>query len=130
MSLLTFTKRITGRTADKKAADKKTEKSEAVATASVANLRASAIGLEPIVTEKSVRLQSMGNVVTFRVKPATTKGQVELAVAERYGVTPVAVRTQTMRPKRRRRGQSIGRTNAWKKVYVTLPAGKTIDIAA
>lgn len=130
MSLLSFTKRITGRTADKKSAAKKTEKPEATSAATVTNLRASAIGLEPIVTEKSVRLQSIGNVVAFRVKPAVTKGQVALAVAERYGVTPTAVRTQAMRGKRRRRGQSLGRTNAWKKVYVTLPAGKTIDIAA
>lgn len=88
---------------------------------------ASAIGMLPLLTEKSV--SSVGKpTVVFRVAIHATKGQIAQAVKQRYKVKPVAVRTMRLAGKRRRRGATEGRTAAWKKAYVTVPAGEAIDL--
>jgi len=134
MSLLSFTKKITGRAATKpktKAAAKKTTNQGATKTAvaTVMPVHAGLIGLVPLVTEKTVRNQGAANVVAFRVRPGASKGQIMKAVADRYKVTPTRIRTMQMTPKRRTRGNTVGSTPAWKKAYVTLPSGSSIDLS-
>ncbi|MEX1997225.1 MAG: 50S ribosomal protein L23 [Candidatus Andersenbacteria bacterium] len=133
MSLLSFTKKIARRGSQ----DSRRPTSKKVAKPTPGRAKADTLqratssgrlGLVPLVTEKSVAQQA-NSVVTFRVRPQATKGQVAVAIAERYGVVPVYLRTMQMHSKRRRRGASQGRTNAWKKVYATLPPGKTIDFS-
>lgn len=140
MSLLSFTKRIAGRNKKQekkpaaRAAAKKTTKQPAPAAPAQAPTQQPTSGvpriaLQPLITEKAVLQQGAANTVAFRTHPKSTKHQIMQAVAVRYGVTPVSVRTAHMAPKRRTRGAATGRTNAWKKAYVTLPAGKTIDFS-
>ena len=137
MSLLSFAKKAAGAKDDaKKASSKKPAKD--VATKSDAKKKdsgkeatvvtprpAGAIYLEPLITEKSLLNEG---VYAFRVRPEASKGQIMASVATRYNVTPKAVRTLVVRPKARRRGATTGTTSAWKKAYVTLPQGKTIDL--
>ncbi len=135
MSILSRTRKILGQ-AEKakptnkgtKAKAKKTE--DAQTTAAPMPVQAGRINLRALVTEKSMGRQSTGNVVAFRVAQNTTKGQITAAIRERYKVEPLHVRTLTMKPKRRMRGRTIGRTTNWKKAYVSLPANTSIDLTA
>ena len=125
---------MTGRTAKKPATKRATKKAAGqdattTAVATVVPIHAGLIGLVPLVTEKTVRSQGAANVVAFRVRPGASKGQIMKAVADRYKVTPTHVRTMQMTPKRRIRGNTVGMTPAWKKAYVTLPAGSSIDLS-
>lgn len=91
---------------------------------------AATVMLQPMVTEKSIGASAVSNTFVFRVKPSSTKHMIIDAVNEKYGVVPAAVRTMLVRPKTRRRGRTEGVTRLWKKAYVTLPKGKTIDLSA
>jgi len=133
MSLLSFAKKIAG--AEASSATKKTTteaavkkadqvKSDTVVQAAPVNV----VHLTPLTTEKSLTHQDKHNTYMFRVRPEVSKGQIAAAVVARYGVEVATVRTLMMSPKRRSRGATTGATNAWKKAYVTLPAGKTIDL--
>jgi large subunit ribosomal protein L23 len=135
MSLLSFAKKIAGakdssttkKTATK-AAVKKSEQAPSDVTTPVVPVNI--VHLTPLITEKSMTRQGENNTYMFRVRPEISKGQITAAVVARYGVTPASIRTLMMSPRRRSRGATIGATNAWKKAYVTLPAGKTIDVNA
>ena len=128
MSLLSLTKRLRGRSdkaqdvpAKSKAAVKpKPKEAQGVDSAPRSNGSAGALlALYPVMSEKSVRLQE-DNIVTFRVSHTATKGQVARAIEQRYKVKPRKIRMVYGRPKNRRRGQTIGRTAAWKKAYVKV----------
>lgn len=133
MSLLSFTKKIAGRGPHEKATRSTHRKQAEKITSPKAEVvhsigrAAGVINLTPLVTEKSVAAHGNANTVAFRVVVGATKGQVVAAIVERYKIKPRGVRSLTVNPKNRRRGNTYGRTNAWKKVYVTLPAGSTID---
>lgn len=139
MSLLSFAKKIAGSDAAKASDKDQSNDAEAKVSVPTKVVPASAeskkltvgpvstVYIEPLVTEKSVNYQTLNNTVVFRVVPEANKQQIKAAVVERYQLTPVAIRTTIMSPKQRRRGQTVGSTTSWKKAYVTLPAGKTID---
>jgi large subunit ribosomal protein L23 len=86
-----------------------------------------AIGLTPLFTEKSLDLQGKHQVV-FRVSRQATKGQVRQALLEVYQATAVSIRTVLMRGKTRRRGKTTGRTNNWKKAYVSVTDIKAFNV--
>lgn len=124
MSLLTLSKRILGK--NDKAVTKKKKISSVAATASkkkqqvdAAAMPAGMIGLLQIISEKGIRQNQQGTAV-FRVLPHATKGHIAQVVSSRYGVQVKSVRTLQVNPKNRRRGVSEGKTNRWKKAYVTV----------
>ncbi|MAF80767.1 50S ribosomal protein L23 [bacterium] len=132
MSLLSFAKKVAGTpekkaTPAKKAAAKDVAAKKPVKQAEAAPLVTGAIYIEPLITEKSL---ANDGVYAFRVRPEASKGQIATSVEARYKVKPKMIRTLIVRPKARRRGATTGSTTSWKKAYVTLPAGKTIDLTA
>ena len=79
----------------------------------------------PCLTEKSNLLQEMNNTVVFKVNPAANKIEIKKAVEDLFNVKVQSVKTSTMRGKKRRVGlKSVGRTNDWKKAYITLSEGE------
>lgn len=131
MSLLSFAKKIVGEKQQQKAAatgNKKPSIAKEAEGAALYGQWAFRIGLAPLVTEKSVALQEH-NVVAFKVRVSATKGQIAMAVREKYNVEPLAVRTVVGHPKRRRRGYTVGMTNQWKKAYVTVKDIQSLHIA-
>lgn len=130
MSLLSFTKKIIGATASSPAKKPVAPKVPAAPSelATAPRQLAGRIGLIPLLTEKSTTAHQQTNTVAFRVVTSATKGQIKAAIVNRYHVTPQAIRTVAVMGKLRRRGATVGLTNAWKKAYVSLPAGKTIDL--
>ncbi len=89
------------------------------------------IQIKPIVTEKATRVTERRGQYTFRVSPAANKFQIKDLVERLYGVKVVSVNTANMRGKNKSRwtksGLLRGKTAAWKKAYVTLAEGQSID---
>ncbi|MDE7375621.1 MAG: 50S ribosomal protein L23 [Muribaculaceae bacterium] len=87
--------------------------------------------IKPIVTEKGTRIQEKLGQYTFRVSPEANKYQIKDLVEKIYGVKVEHVNTAVMRRKNKSRwtktGLVRGATAEWKKAYVTLAEGQTID---
>ncbi|MEN8719907.1 MAG: 50S ribosomal protein L23 [Oceanococcaceae bacterium] len=84
----------------------------------------------PLVTEKSSRLAETDNVVTFAVARDATKPQIRRAVESLFKVSVQSVTTVCVKGKSKRFGRSMGRRSDWKKAYVRLADGQTIDFTA
>ena len=92
------------------------------------------ISSKPIVTEAATKLADKLNRYTFRVSPDANKFQIKDLVEKLYGVKVEAVNTSNVRGKNKARytksGLLRGKTDKWKKAYVTIAEGQTIDFYA
>ncbi len=84
--------------------------------------------LGPLATEKGDRLREQHNVVCFRVVPAANKVQIKRAVETLFEVRVKRVRTANFGGKEKRWGRFVGRRPNWKKAYVTLAEGHSVEI--
>ncbi len=86
--------------------------------------------VRPIITEKMTALQDVRQYA-FEVAPAANKIEISKAVAKKFNVTVLSVRTSHVRGKKKtqltRQGRFQGRTRMWKKAVVTLKEGDKID---
>ena len=89
------------------------------------------IMIKPIVTEKATQLTERRNQYTFRVSTDANKYQIKSLVEKLYGVKVVSVNTAIVRGKNKSRwtksGLLRGKTAAYKKAYITVGEGQTID---
>ena len=89
------------------------------------------IMIKPVVTEKATKLTEKLNRYTFPVSPEANKYQIKDLVEKLYGVKVVSVNTSVVRAKNKSRwtksGLLRGKTTAWKKAFVTVAEGQTID---
>ncbi len=89
------------------------------------------ITIQPIVTEKATKLSEKLNRYTFRVSPEANKYQIKQLVEKLYGVKVVNVNTAVVRGKNKSRwtksGLLRGKTSAYKKAFITVGEGQTID---
>ena len=83
--------------------------------------------LAPRVSEKTMRVNSALNQVTFRVLPSATKQEIKGAVELLFSVQVGAVRVANVKGKVKRFGRRLGKRSDWKKAYVTLKPGSAID---
>ena len=87
--------------------------------------------IKPIVTEKATQLTEQLNRYTFRVSLNANKYQIKSLVEKLYGVKVVNVNTLVVRGKNKSRwtksGLLCGKTTAWKKAFITVGEGETID---
>ena len=86
--------------------------------------------LAPHVTEKTSTAMQNHNQYCFRVRRQATKPDIKAAVELMFEVKVRGVQVVNEPGKARRFGRSIGRTQDWKKAYVSLVAGQTIDYEA
>ncbi len=84
----------------------------------------------PLVTEKTSRLADGDNVIAFEVSVAANKTQIRRAVESLFNVNVTDVSTVLVKGKAKRFGKSMGRRSDWKKAYVRLADGQTIDFTA
>jgi large subunit ribosomal protein L23 len=86
----------------------------------------------PMVTEKGTALKESMNRYVFRVDAKANKRQIKLAVEKMFGVQVIDVRTAIYRGKRtvvmNRAGRYEGFKPNWKKAFVTLAPGNSIDL--
>lgn len=83
--------------------------------------------LAPHVSEKSAAAADAANQVAFRVVPNATKPEIKSAVELLFNVKVKAVTVANIKGKRKRFGALQGRRSDWKKAYVTLEAGHSIE---
>jgi len=86
--------------------------------------------IAPHVTEKSSLAMQNHNQYTFRVRREATKIDIRKAVELMFDVKVAGVQVVNEAGKTRRFGKVAGRTQDWKKAYVSLAAGQTIDYEA
>jgi large subunit ribosomal protein L23 len=86
--------------------------------------------IAPHVTEKTSLAMQNNNQYTFRVKRNATKTDIKQAVELMFEVKVKGVQIVNEPGKTRRFGRLIGRTQDWKKAYVSLAQGQAIDYEA
>jgi large subunit ribosomal protein L23 len=86
--------------------------------------------IAPHVTEKTSLAMQNNNQYTFRVRRDATKPDIKKAVELMFEVKVSAVQVVNEPGKTRRFGKTVGRTQDWKKAYVSLAKGQTIDYEA
>ena len=84
--------------------------------------------LAPHVSEKGARLQQDSNQVVFRVRPDANKDEIRRAVELMIEVKVAEVRVSNVKGKSKRFGQRVGQRSDWKKAYVRLAEGQSIDM--
>jgi large subunit ribosomal protein L23 len=105
-------------------ATKKAEQAAKGAAVMVSN----AVILGPRVTEKSA-YSAEKNTYVFNVAMSANKIQVKQAIKEMYKVTPTAVNIVVAKPLQVTFRGRKGTQSAFKKAYVTLKKGDTIEVA-
>ena len=82
--------------------------------------------LAPVITEKSAANAQKG-VYTFKVDKKATKTQIKKTIEEAFNVKVLNVNTVNAVQKKRRVGRYTGLTTAYKKAYVKLAEGSSIE---
>ena len=83
----------------------------------------------PLVSEKTARLQEINQYV-FEVASTATKADVKSAVESLFNVTVEAVNVMNVKGKNKTFRFKAGRRGDWRKAYVRLAAGQSIDVMA
>ena len=86
--------------------------------------------IAPHVTEKTSLAMQNHNQYTFRVRREASKTDIRKAVELMFDVKVTGVQVVNEPGKVRRFGRTTGRTQDWKKAYVSLSPGQTIDYEA
>ncbi len=84
--------------------------------------------VRPLITEKSTTGLASDRTHAFEVVVDADKNRIKRAIEEFYGVKVETVRTMVVRGKVKRFGRHFGKRKNWKKAYVTLAEGETINV--
>ena len=84
----------------------------------------------PRVSEKTARLQEVSNQYVFEVATTATKADIKVAVEKLFAVKVEAVNVLNVKGKEKAFKNRIGRRVDWRKAYVTLAEGQSIDVMA
>jgi len=82
---------------------------------------------KPHVTEKTALGSETSNTVSLVVDRDANKIEIKKAVEELFKVGVTDVRTVNVAGKVKRVGKNIGKRSNWKKAYVTIKEGQSID---
>jgi large subunit ribosomal protein L23 len=85
--------------------------------------------IAPHVSEKSARISTQGNQYVFRVRTDATKPEIRAAVEFMFEVKVDTVRVVNQVGKAKRFGRTPGRRQDWKKAYIRLAEGQTIEMS-
>jgi large subunit ribosomal protein L23 len=84
----------------------------------------------PRVSEKTARLQELSNQYVFEISTVATKADVKAAVEQLFGVTVKAVNVLNVKGKNKSFRNRAGSRGDWRKAYVRLADGQSIDVTA
>ncbi len=85
------------------------------------------IVVRPLLTEKSTLARYTGSLYTFEVSLGANKQEIAWAIEKAFGVKVEGVRTASFMGKIKRVRKGIGSRSDWKKAYVKLAEGQTIE---
>lgn len=95
----------------------------------VSKERMLSILVAPHVSEKTARAAQEGNQVVFRVRRDATKPEIKAAVEMMFEVKVSDVNVVNAIGKQKRFGQRLGWRSDFKKAYVRLAPGQTIEFS-
>jgi large subunit ribosomal protein L23 len=88
--------------------------------------------IKPILTEKATKENELLNRFGFVVAKSANKIQIKKAVEQTYGVSVLSVNTSISRANRStkytKNGLITAKTGAYKKAFVQVKEGETIDL--
>jgi large subunit ribosomal protein L23 len=84
----------------------------------------------PRISEKTARLQEVSNQYVFEVSTEATKTDIKAAIEKIFGVNVRAVNVVNVKGKNKSFKFRMGRRADWRKAYVTLAEGQSIDVMA
>ena len=88
--------------------------------------------IKPVISEKSESLTAKGNQYTFVVDKSANKLEIKKAVEAMFSTNVLAVNTvivpARMKSRNTRSGVIRGKVSSYKKAYVTLAEGESLDI--
>ena len=84
----------------------------------------------PLVSEKTARLQEVSNQYVFEVATDATKADIKVAVEKLFAVKVEAVNVVNVKGKNKAFRNRMGRRGDWRKAYVKLAEGQSIDVMA
>ncbi len=84
--------------------------------------------IAPVITEKSANIAESGKTYVFKVKKSANKIAIADAIESAFNVKVVSVKTLNTKAKDKRVGRYTGKTQTYKKAYVTLADGYAIEI--
>jgi len=96
---------------------------------SIQQIKLASILSAPIVSEKSANVADSGNQFVFKVAKTATKLQIKNAVELMFNVKVESVRVLNVKGKIKRFGRTLGKRSDWKKAYVKLQSGHSIELA-
>lgn len=85
--------------------------------------------LGPHVSEKGARIAEGANQFVFRVRRDASKPEIKAAVELMFEVKVDQVNVVNIAGKQKRFGQRLGRRQDFKKAYVRLAPGQSIDLS-
>lgn len=85
--------------------------------------------LGPCTTEKTVSIEDKYSQAVFKVAKDATKTEIKTAVSQLFNVVVDSVRTLKVKGKVKSFKQTKGCRSDWKKAYVSLKQGQTINLA-
>jgi large subunit ribosomal protein L23 len=80
------------------------------------------------VSEKSAKNAEYNNQYVFKVAIDAKKPEIKKAIESVFDVKVTNVQTSVAKGKVKRFGQRLGRRKDWKKAYITLAEGSTIEM--
>ncbi len=83
--------------------------------------------VRPLVTEKAVKAEAADHTYVFEVGDTANKLQIKEAIERYFNVKVDDVRTVNVRGKFKRFGRFYGKRANWKKAYVTLAQGHSLN---
>ena len=84
----------------------------------------------PRVSEKTARLQEVSNQSVFEGATTATKADIKVAVEKLFDVKVEAVNVVNVKGKSKAFKFLMGRRPDWRKAYVKLADGQSIDVMA
>ncbi len=84
--------------------------------------------IAPHASEKTARLEEVAGQYTFRVLKNASKLEIKHAIEKLFDVDVISVTTVIQKGKQKRLGRFVGQRSDWKKAYVTLKDGQSIEL--
>lgn len=84
--------------------------------------------IAPVITEKSTFVSQDGKTYVFKCNKKANKYQIKDAIEKAFKVKVAKITTLNTKAKDKRVGRYTGKTKTYKKAYVTLADGDTIQL--
>lgn len=84
--------------------------------------------IQALVSEKATELQEKQNCYVFKVAKNANKLEIKDAVEKGFNVKVTSVAVLNVRGKTKRLGRFEGRRAGWKKAFITLKEGESINL--